>query len=65
MTIYQSLLGKDFTRLHPMLQQRYALPIDQPFYAVGVMHKMESGAKWLNPFYMVAAKTRFLFPDEL
>ena len=31
MTIYQTLLGDDFARLHPMLQQRYALPVDEPF----------------------------------
>ena len=31
MTIYQTLLGDDFARLHPMLQQRYALPIDESF----------------------------------
>ena len=31
MTIYQTLLGEDFTRLHPMLQKRYMLPVDQPF----------------------------------
>ncbi|QDQ02722.1 DUF4166 domain-containing protein [Lysinibacillus fusiformis] len=64
MTIYQSLLGEDFKRLHPMLQQRYALPVDAPFFATGVMHKIASGAKWMRPFYRLAARTRFLFPES-
>ena len=64
MTIYQSLLGENFNRLHPMLQQRYALPIDQPFSATGVMKKIESGATWMRPFYTVAARTNFLFPES-
>ncbi|MFJ7737389.1 DUF4166 domain-containing protein [Lysinibacillus sp. NPDC097287] len=64
MTIYQTLLGEDFKRLHPMLQQRYALPIEKPFYATGVMQKIESGATWLRPFYTVAARTNFLFPES-
>lgn len=37
MTIYQTLLGDDFECLHPMLQHRYELPVDKPFYATGVM----------------------------
>ncbi|MEY9972049.1 hypothetical protein ABH966_002423 [Lysinibacillus sp. RC46] len=64
MTIYQTLLGEDFTRLHPMLQKRYMLPVDQSFYATGVMHKIESGTKWLRPFYAIATKTKFLFPES-
>ncbi|MGN4127938.1 DUF4166 domain-containing protein [Lysinibacillus sphaericus] len=64
MTIYQTLLGDDFKRLHPMLQQRYTLPIDRPFFATGVMHKIESGAKWMRPFYTLATRTRFLFPES-
>ncbi|MBX8946619.1 DUF4166 domain-containing protein [Lysinibacillus sp. K60] len=64
MTIYQTILGDDFARLHPMLQQRYALPIDEPFFAQGVMHQIKSGAKWMRPFYTLAAKTRFLFPES-
>lgn len=64
MTIYQAILGEEFTKLHPKLQERYTLPVDQPFYATGVMHKIESGAKWLRPFYTLATKTKFLFPES-
>lgn len=64
MTIYQTLLGEDFKRLHPELQQRYTLPVDEPFFATGVMKKIESGAAWMRPFYIVAARTKFLFPES-
>lgn len=64
MTIYKTLLGEDFNRLHPELQQRYALPVDEPFFATGVMQKIESGATWMRPFYTVAARTKFLFPES-
>ncbi|MFJ7666343.1 DUF4166 domain-containing protein [Lysinibacillus sp. NPDC097195] len=64
MTIYQTLLGEDFKNLHPKLQQRYALPVGQAFYAKGVMRTIESGAKWMRPFYMVATKFKFLFPES-
>ncbi|WP_409369669.1 DUF4166 domain-containing protein [Lysinibacillus sp. 38-6] len=64
MTIYQTLLGDDFNKLHPKLQQRYALPVDQAFYATGVMQQIASGAKWMRPFYIVAAKFKFLFPES-
>ncbi|KOS69795.1 hypothetical protein AEA09_08485 [Lysinibacillus contaminans] len=47
-----------------MLQQRYALPIDQPFIATGLMQKIDSGAAWMRPFYAVAARTKFLFPES-
>ncbi len=64
MTIYQTLLGEDYKRLHPKLQQRYALPLNQTFSAKGVMHSIQSGAKWMRPFYIVAAKFKFLFPES-
>ncbi|MGM7721742.1 DUF4166 domain-containing protein [Metabacillus sp. Hm71] len=64
MTIYRDLLGEDFQRLHPMLQARYALPIDQPFFAVGTMAKIETGAAWLTPFLSIATRWNFLFPES-
>ncbi|GLC88889.1 DUF4166 domain-containing protein [Lysinibacillus piscis] len=64
MTIYQTLLGADFDRLHPKLQQRYALPLDTAFVATGVMQTIQSGAVWMRPFYYLAAYMRFLFPES-
>lgn len=64
MTIYQTMLGDDFHRLHPMLKHRYALPEGQSFVATGVMKKIEAGTKLLNPFYALASKFDFLFPES-
>ena len=61
MTIYPTLLGEQFKKLHPKLQQRYALPINKPFCAYGVMHTIKTGTKLLRPFYYLASKSRFLF----
>ncbi|MED3759368.1 DUF4166 domain-containing protein [Peribacillus frigoritolerans] len=64
MTIYQDLLGEDFQRLHPKLQERYALPIDKPFNGAGMMSKIETGAFWLKPFFKLATRWKFLFPEN-
>ncbi|MBK3497162.1 DUF4166 domain-containing protein [Viridibacillus sp. YIM B01967] len=64
MTIYQSLLGEDFHKLHPKLQERYALPVDVPFFATGTMTKIETGARWLNPLLTFATHWKFLFPEN-
>ena len=64
MTIYPTLLGEKFAKLHPKLQQRYTLHSDQPFSAYGVMHTIKTGTKLLRPFYHLASKSRFLFPES-
>lgn len=64
MTIYSALLAEKFQQLHPKLQHRYALPLDQTFYATGVMHQIQNGGKLLTPFYQLAAKLNFLFPES-
>lgn len=64
MTIYSTLLGEQFQQLHPKLQHRYALPLDKAFYAQGTMHQIQTGSKWLTPFYQFASKLNFLFPES-
>ncbi|NMH73596.1 DUF4166 domain-containing protein [Bacillus sp. RO2] len=64
MTIYQELLGEDFQRLHPKLQDRYALPMGKPFYGVGTMLKVRAGSPWLKPFLTLSARWQFLFPES-
>ena len=64
MSIYQRLLGQDFKRLHPKLQQRYTIPTGAMFQAQGVMHRVKGGPFWLKPFYTMATKYHFLFPEQ-
>lgn len=64
MTIYQEILGEQFEKLHPMLQKRYTLPEGKPFKATGIMKKISSGPKWLSPFFLLATRWKFLFPEQ-
>lgn len=61
--IYETLLAKDFNRLHPKLQERYRLPFGLPFHAQGTMHVIHSGPRFLRPLYQLFTKTNFLFPE--
>lgn len=61
--IYETLLADDFQRLHPKLQQRYRLPLHEPFYAEGTMHMVRSGPPLLRPLYALFTKNHFLFPE--
>ncbi|MFF5997096.1 DUF4166 domain-containing protein [Lysinibacillus sp. KU-BSD001] len=62
--IYETLLADDFQRLHPKLQERYRLPLQEPFYAEGTMHVIRSGPSILRPMYGLFTKNRFLFPED-
>lgn len=62
--IYKTLLGKDFERLHPKLQARYELPLNEPFQAKGTMHIIRSGPSYLKPMYALFTKNNFLFPES-
>ncbi|KIL53512.1 hypothetical protein KP77_04880 [Jeotgalibacillus alimentarius] len=64
MTIYTTLLGEKFQQLHPKLQHRYALPLDQEFFATGVMSQIKNGGRLLSPFYCLTSKANFLFPES-
>ncbi|MCA1054120.1 DUF4166 domain-containing protein [Rossellomorea aquimaris] len=64
MTIYQDVLGEDFKKLHPKLQERYRIPIGKPFKGIGTMKKIERGSFWLTPFLKLAVRWRFLFPES-
>lgn len=64
MSIYKEILGKQFYKLHPMLQKRYGFKDYKTFKATGVMHKITSGPKWLYLFKLFAARRKFLFPEH-
>lgn len=62
--IYEVLLGEHFSKLHPKLQERYRLPLNEEFFATGVMHSIQSGHKILHPVYKLFTRTKFLFPES-
>lgn len=61
--IYERLLDAQFTQLHPKLQHRYHLPLNEPFHAEGVMHKIEQGTTLFKPFFHLTTHVEFLFPE--
>jgi Domain of unknown function (DUF4166) len=63
-TIYENFLGEDFRRLHPKLQERYALPKDKPFYAEGTMTSIQTGGRCITPLLKLAANWKFLFSES-
>lgn len=64
MSVYEQLLGKDFTRLHPMLQHRYHTAPGESFRATGIMTTIKHGSPLLLPFYYAAPLMDFLFPEQ-
>ncbi len=64
MSIYQKVMGKDFTRLHPMLQKRYQLQDGMRFQATGVMREIKGGPKWLFLLFRLGVKWKLLFPEH-
>lgn len=57
-------MGNDFNRLHPMLQQRYNLPVDAVFKASGIMNNIQGGPRWLYPFFRAGIRWKLLFPEQ-
>lgn len=62
--IYETLLADKFKQLHPKLQERYELPINEEFFASGTMQVIKSGPKLLRPMYALFTNNHFLFPES-
>ena len=62
--IYETLLGENFIKLHPKLQERYRLPLNEEFFATGIMHMIQSGPKLIRPVYKLFTRNHFLFPES-
>lgn len=64
MSIYKQVLGDEYYRLHPMLQQRYNIGPDRSFEASGIMHEIKGGPKWLFPLFRLGVYWKLLFPEH-
>jgi Domain of unknown function (DUF4166) len=64
MSIYEVVLGEEFTKLHPMLRQRYESMGKREFIGSGIMHTIVGGPKWLYPFFWYGVKWKLLFPER-
>ncbi|MGN7388084.1 DUF4166 domain-containing protein [Sporosarcina sp. SAFN-015] len=64
MSIYKKVLGNDFNKLHPMLQQRYDFAGGRSFEATGTMIEIKGGPKWLYPLFRLGVNWKLLFPER-
>ncbi|WP_252503853.1 DUF4166 domain-containing protein [Sporosarcina sp. Marseille-Q4943] len=64
LSIYKRVLGKNFDRLHPMLQKRYDLPDGSAFEATGTMKEIKGGPRWLYPLFRLGVNWKLLFPER-
>jgi hypothetical protein len=65
-SIYQRVLGSDFTRLHPQIQRRFGLHSESGVAAIGtgVMERIWHGAYYTLPFLYVGTWRRIMFPEQ-
>jgi Domain of unknown function (DUF4166) len=65
-SIYQRVLGADFERLHPRIQQRFALTstVGRAAIGRGVMDKVWRGRFYTLPFLYVGTWRNIMFPER-
>jgi len=65
-SIYQRVLGADFTRLHPQIQRRFGFGSHDAVAAIGtgIMDELWHGPAYTLPFLYVGAWRRIMFPEQ-
>ena len=62
--VYESIIGLDFHKLHPMLKERYSLKLGETFKSQGVMEVMKTKPHILKPIYRMLSKLKFIVPES-
>ncbi|GAA1959584.1 DUF4166 domain-containing protein [Agromyces allii] len=64
-SIFETALGDDFARLHPMLQRRFGVSLDSGEACIGrgVMSEIRRGPWWTVPFLQIGRLRNILVPD--
>lgn len=64
-SIFETALGSDFGRLHPMMRRRFGVGLDSQEACVGrgVMTRIRRGPWWTVPFLQVGRLRNILIPD--
>lgn len=64
--IFETALGDDFARLHPMMRRRFGVGIDSGYACVGtgVMSRIRRGPWWTIPFLWVGRIRNILVPIQ-
>ena len=65
-SIYESVLGADFARLHPQIQKRFGFSSEDGVASIGrgVMNEIWRGPFYTLPFLYVGTWRRIMFPDR-
>jgi hypothetical protein len=65
-SIYEEVLGEDFTRLHPKIQARFGFNSQSRKRAIGrgVMDRVWHGRFYTIPFLMVGTWRNIMFPEQ-
>ncbi|MBH0023331.1 DUF4166 domain-containing protein [Salinibacterium sp. SWN248] len=64
-SMFATVLGDDFSRLHPMLQKRFGVSLESGYAAVGTgtMSRIRRGPWWTVPFLWIGWFRNILTPD--
>ena len=64
-SVFARGMGKDFSRLHPMMQRRFGVGTAAGYGCVGtgVMHEVRRGPWWVRPFLLFGATRNIMFPE--
>jgi hypothetical protein len=64
-SIFETAMGADFAKLHPMLQRRFGVGLDAGYACVGrgVMTSIRRGPWWTLPFLYFGKLRNILIPD--
>lgn len=65
-SIYERVLGSDFQRLHPQIQQRFGFSSADKRASIGtgVMEEIRHGPPYTLPFLYVGSWRRIMFPES-
>jgi hypothetical protein len=65
-SIFQTVMGADFDRLHPMMQKRFGVGLDSGYACVGtgVMTRIRRGPWWTIPFLHIGKIRNILVPTH-
>ena len=64
-SVFESALGDDFPRLHPMMRRRFGVGLDAAEACIGrgVMSSIRRGPWWTVPFLQIGRLRNILVPD--
>lgn len=63
-SIYQKILGNEYEKMHPQLQQRYHLTLQKGFRGKGIMDSISGGTFFVRQFLKIGVKYRLFFSER-